>query len=233
MITNNKALAMLDRATEDALYAHFGAYFRRAEEERRWNLWGDVPWDQAKPAPGDDLVQAVEAAYAQELFLPDYSAKLIHLLRSSRGRAWFLTRWTYEEGKHLLALGEWLMRSGARTNDELESFSDRVLAQDEWQLASPDPTTALAQVLAREHEEVARYQKLLVRAETAGDGALVAVITKLLGDEQAHRHFFRDALRLIEERHPILVQTAASTLAGLFAAEPFVPGLLSDLKASH
>jgi hypothetical protein len=32
-------------------------------------------------------------------------------VRGSRGRAWFHANWGYEESKHSMALGDWLLRS--------------------------------------------------------------------------------------------------------------------------
>jgi acyl-[acyl-carrier-protein] desaturase len=208
-------MAMLDRATEDALYAHFTAFFRRAEEERRWNLWNDVPWDQVNPAASAPLTEAVEAAYAEELFLPDYAARMIRLLRSSRGRVWFLTRWTYEEGKHILALGEWLVRAGKRSDDALKELADRLLAEGEWKPAFPDPLSAIAQAMGRERGEIERYRGLLARATAEGDGALVSVLKQMLADEEEHLAFFRDALQLIRERHPGVVEEALSRVGAL------------------
>lgn len=224
---------MLDRATEDALYAHFTDYFRRAEEKRRWNLWSDVPWEAANPDASDALTQAVESAYAEELLLPDFSAHLIHRLRGSRGRAWFLTRWSYEEGKHLLALAEWLQQTGKRTNDELKEFSERLLGEREWRLAFDDPLCAMAEALLREHAEIARYTHLLSLAQAAGDAALVAVVEQFLADEEEHRVFFRDALRLIGEHLPEgSVEEAVRRVAALPSAEGLAPALLGDLGLS-
>jgi acyl-[acyl-carrier-protein] desaturase len=222
--------AMLDRATEDALYAHFTDYFRRAEEKRRWNLWNDVPWEAVNPGASDDLTDAVEAAYAEELLLPDYSEQLIHRLRGSRGRAWFLTRWSYEEGKHLLVLAEWLMRSGKRTDDQLKESSYQVLGERSWRLSFEDPIAAMAETLLREHQEIVRYERLLPRAHAEHDGALSAVLHQLLSDEMEHRAFFRDALLLLKERLPDRqVEEGVRRVAELPAAERFASTLLRDV----
>lgn len=48
-----------------------------------------IPWDQVKHRTVDeDLVEILEAFYSVEMFLPDYSAKLIALNRQNHGMAW-------------------------------------------------------------------------------------------------------------------------------------------------
>jgi acyl-[acyl-carrier-protein] desaturase len=222
-------LAMLDRATEDALYARFRAFFLAAEEERRWNLWEDVPWDRANPAASDDLAGAVVAAMDRELHLPEASAKILYTLRSSRGRAWFVTRWSYEEGKHLLVLGEWLVRSGKRSDQDLREHADRLLAGRDWQLAAGDPPGVMAQALLWELEEIERHRALRARAEAEGDGALVFVADKILADEHVHREFLRDALGIMARSAPEAVAQSARRVAAAPEAGPWGAALLADL----
>ena len=223
-------IAMLDRATEDVLFSRFAEYFRVGEQERRWNLWEDVPWDQVNPRADDALTEAVLAAYVDELFLPDRAAQILHRLRSSRGRAWFIARWTYEEGKHLLALSEWLLQSGKRSDEELKEFSDRVLSETTWEPILDDPTTTMVQTLAHELGEIERYRKLEQDAQAQNDGALAAVCRRLLSDEEAHRAFFREALLLIREREPDLVEQAVRRVAAAPETERFGPALREELR---
>ena len=221
---------MLDRATEDALYTMFGAFFHTAEEERRWNLWSDVPWDAVNPVASDTLVDAVFAAFDDELFLPDYVGKLVHLLRSSRGRAWFLTRWSYEEGKHLLALNEWLLRSGRRSEAEMKKYADDLLSAEEWELPFTDPAAMMVWALMREYAEGERYSRLRAAAESEAEGALVSVLDFILRDETAQQDFLRDALLLIKERHAPLVDDATRRVAASEEGAPFAERLLADLE---
>ena len=48
----------------------------------------------------------VESFCAVELFLPDYITKFLEVNKNSRGGAWFLANWGYEELKHSLALAD-------------------------------------------------------------------------------------------------------------------------------
>lgn len=223
-------LAMLDRATEDTLYARFRDFFLTAEEGRRWNLWQDVPWEAVNPAVSADLIEAALAAYGAEAFLPDQCGKTLHMLRSSRGRAWFVTRWSYEEGKHLIALGEWLVRSGQRTDEQVKEYADALLGETEWQPAIPEPVPLMVETLLREYDEAERYHELRAHAEREKDGALVTICGQLLSDEGNHAAFFRDALLIIAERSPALVADGARRILDLPFAERHADRLRVELK---
>jgi acyl-[acyl-carrier-protein] desaturase len=224
------AAAMRDRVTEDALYARFRAFFLTAEVSRRWNLWTDVPWEGVKRDAGAALTDAVEAAYLEELLLPDVSAQTTRALRSSRGRAWFVTHWSYEEGKHLLALGEWFLQTGKRTDEMLKDLSDRALGDRPRELPFGDPLAVMADALVREYAEIQRYQRLRQAALAEPDPALVALCDRVLADEEAHREFFRDALHTIAERDAAAVAEAAARVAAAPHAAPYAKLLHADLR---
>lgn len=197
--TNERsAIARLDRATEDKLYARFHDYFLAAERGRAWNLWTDTPWEQVVSPPPSELTVRVLEAYRDELMLPDYSAKALQILRASRGRAWFLTRWAYEEGKHLLALHEWLLRSKAYTDDQLRVMADGLLGTFAWEPLDEEPVAVLHEMQTWEQHEIERTTTLLSLAKDAGDNALTAILMRTLADEKAHEAFLREVLEVIE-----------------------------------
>ena len=74
---------------ERRFYDLYLKYFHKAEARRRWNLQNDIPWAEVGRSPDPDIVQVIEAFMAVELYLPDYTSKILNLVRSSRGRAWF------------------------------------------------------------------------------------------------------------------------------------------------
>jgi acyl-[acyl-carrier-protein] desaturase len=212
--TDTSAAARLDRPTEDKLYRLYRDYFERADAERNWNLWSDIPWDAIRTDPPAELVAAVLEAYRDDLLLPDYSAKALHILRSSRGRAWFLTRWSYEEGRHLLALNEWLVRSGAYTDDDLRRMSDDLLGKYGWEPVFPDAPAVFVDALLWELRQIEQSRALARQAEVAGDAALGDLMKRVLADETAHRDFFRAALVTISAAHPDLVTDAVRRVTG-------------------
>ena len=89
---------------DDFFYRELLKYLKLAEEKRRWNVFKDIPWSEANPDTSDTLAHCVETFCAVEMYLPDFTANLLRMIRRSRGRAWFHVNWGYEESKHSMAL---------------------------------------------------------------------------------------------------------------------------------
>ena len=205
--SERSAIARLDTATENRLYALYRDYFHKAEETRNWNLWDIIPWDSVLTEPPTSLTDAVLTVYRDGVLLPDFSARALHILRSSRGRAWFLTRWSYEEVKCHLALREWLIRAGVDDND-LKTLSDEIMTAFRWQPPQDKPLTVMADALLWELRQIEQTRSLFQEAKAAGDGALTDVATRILTDHEMHRDFFRAALVIIAESYASDVQEA-------------------------
>src|SRR5262245_26905873 len=111
------------------LEAGLGRLYRdfldRAEKKRRWSLRRDIPWRRCRPPADPAIGDVVESFCAVELYLPDYVANAMATFRSSRACAWFYANWGYEESKHSRALGDWLLRSGARSERQLADLEGR------------------------------------------------------------------------------------------------------------
>jgi acyl-[acyl-carrier-protein] desaturase len=88
------------------LYRLYRDFFDRAEKKRRWSLADDIPWGQVNRYVDPAVIDVVESFCAVELYLPDYVAKALPLIRANKGWAWFHANWGYEESKHSLALGD-------------------------------------------------------------------------------------------------------------------------------
>lgn len=211
--TERSTAARMDRATEDRLYRLFRTFFEQAEDNRNWNLWKDIPWQEARRNPSSELVSAMMTAYREALFLPDYSSYTLKALRASRGRAWFLTRWSYEEGKHLLALGEWFVKSHTVADNDLKNLSNELLAHYKWEPPFFDAPALFADALLYENKEIEQMTAIKRLAEASGDTALTLLMEKILEDEAAHQAFFRDALICIGDTYPERVRDAVARVA--------------------
>jgi acyl-[acyl-carrier protein] desaturase len=119
------------------MYQEYTDFFKKAELERRWNVFEDIPWDKINKNAGDDLALCAETFCGVEMYLPDYLRSHLDLMRGDYGRAWFAANWGYEEAKHSLALREYLRRSGARDDDELHDYAETVLARS-WRAPYDD-----------------------------------------------------------------------------------------------
>ena len=180
---------------ENQFYELYLEFFNRAESERRWNVQKDIPWDQCNSKVTDAIALIVESFCAVELFLPDYTSKILHLIRKSRGRAWFQANWGYEESKHSLVLEEWLVRSGKRTTKEIHAFADTVLER-EWNLPFETPRQMMIYTTFQELSTGMNYKNLRRKAIEQGDQALSTALSFVARDESAHYHFFQDGVKL-------------------------------------
>jgi acyl-[acyl-carrier-protein] desaturase len=169
-------------------------FFDKAERKRRWSIRDDVPWGQCNPRLDPAVADVVESFTAVELYLPDYTSKILPVVRSSRGRTWFYANWGYEESKHSLALGDWLLRSGARTDEQMADLEGSVF-QREWNLPHDSPLGMLVYAMTQELATWLSYRNLRQRVAAAGgDPALEALLLRVAVDEKAHFDFFRQCV---------------------------------------
>src|SRR5262249_25009453 len=115
------------------IYRLFREYFDKAEKKRRWSLKDDIPGNTVNPHLDPAIADIVETFCVVELYLPDYLSKLIPQVRANRGRAWMLANWGYEECKHSMAFGDWLGRSGHRSDEQMADL-ERTVFSYEWDL---------------------------------------------------------------------------------------------------
>ena len=181
---------------EAALYRLYREFFERAERKRRWSLRDDIPWGQCNPALDPAVADIVESFCAVELYLPDYVRNAMSIWRPSRACAWFYANWGYEESKHSLALADWLLRSRARTEEQMTDLEGRVFAF-EWRVPHDSPVGMLAYAMVQELATGLSYRNLRQRLVGSGDDPALRKLLGLLGvDEQAHHSFFLKAVRL-------------------------------------
>src|SRR5262245_66578386 len=108
-------------------------FFNLAEKKRRWSLKDDIPWDRCNKNLNPAIADVVESFCAVESYLPDYMGKYLPFNRAFRGRAWFTMNWGYEESKHSLALGDWLLHSRQRSDEQMADLDQEVFSH-EWNL---------------------------------------------------------------------------------------------------
>ena len=101
-----------------------------------------------------------------EMYLPDYIAKALPMIRANRGWAWFHANWGYEESKHSLALSDWLLHSGLRTEEQMADLEDQVFAH-EWNLPQDSPQGMVIYGMVQELATWLHYRKLLERVNSA------------------------------------------------------------------
>ncbi len=181
------------------IYLLFREYFDRAEKKRRWSVRDDIPWDQCNRSLNPAIADVVETFCAVELYLPDYLGKLIPQVRANRGRAWMLANWGYEECKHSMVFGDWLLRSRMRTDEQMADLEATVFSH-EWQLPWDNARAMVCYTMVQELATWLHYQNLRQRlAAEGGDAALDRSLQLVAIDERAHYDFFRRLVTLYLE----------------------------------
>jgi acyl-[acyl-carrier-protein] desaturase len=184
---------------EAALWRLYRNFFNLSERRRRWSLETDIPWDQCNKALSSEIADVVETFCVIELYLPDYLASAVPRSRVSRARTWFYANWGYEESKHSLALSDWLVKSGQRTDEQMADLEHEVLQRD-WHLPQDSHVGMFAYAMIQERATGLNYRNLRQKAiEHGGDPALEKLLMLLSVDEQSHYSFFRDTIRLYLE----------------------------------
>src|SRR5262249_11329917 len=130
---------------------------------------------------------------------PDYIAKALPNLRHQRGRAWFHANWGYEESKHSLALGDWLLKSGLRSEEQMADLEGRVF-EHEWNLPHASGLGMVTYGMVQELATWLNYRNLRRCAEERGDPALEKLLTLICVDEACHHDFYLHITRIYLER---------------------------------
>jgi acyl-[acyl-carrier-protein] desaturase len=178
------------------IYRLFREYFDLAERRRRWSIAEDIPWTQCNHSLKPAIADVVETFCSVELYLPDYLSKLIPQVRGNRGRAWFLANWGYEESKHSMALGDWLLKSGQRSDEQMADMEARVW-EHEWNLPQDNARGMACYSMFQELATWLHYRNLRTLAkQNGGDPALEKLLTLVSVDERAHYDFFKELVKL-------------------------------------
>ncbi|GHI94689.1 MULTISPECIES: acyl-ACP desaturase [Streptomyces] len=187
---------MTSIALREAFHREFMTFFERAERTRRWSVFDDVPWDRLPEVPAErELALAAETFCGIEMFLPDYLQAHLSLLVGDYGQAWFSANWGYEEAKHALALREYLLRSGQRTETQMREFGEAVMAR-RWEPPYRTPRQMVVYSAFQELTTFVSYRKQRERAQRTADPVLAEVYRLIGRDEMAHCRFYQRILSL-------------------------------------
>jgi acyl-[acyl-carrier-protein] desaturase len=177
-------------------------FFEKSERTRRWNVFSDIPWDKVESCPRDpDLALCAETFCGVEMYLPDYVAQGINLMRPTFGQAWFQANWGYEESKHSLALREYLMRTGQRTWQQIYDY-EQAIFDKKW--SKPFDTVRRMTIYGaiQEMTTFVIYNKQEKLAKARGDELLAAIYALIARDEIAHTRFYERVTALSLEEDP-------------------------------
>jgi acyl-[acyl-carrier-protein] desaturase len=188
------------------MYAEF---FDKAERERRWNPYRDIPWDKINKDISNELALCAETFLCVEAYLPDYVSKGLNVVRPSFGQMWFSANWGYEESKHTIALLEYLVRSGKRTEEQMWDLQHRV-HQQEWNLPFNSARQMTIYGCFQEQATFVIYCRQEARAQVEGCEALRTIYRLNARDEVAHARFYMEVVKVLleEDREGTLADIA-------------------------
>ncbi len=199
---------------DERLYREYMEFFEKAERERRWSVFSDIPWDNIPkdngPAEADDMLALCAETFASvEMYLPDYVAGGLNVVRDYFGTGWFQANWGYEESKHSLALGEWLVRSGKRSKEQWFGLQKKIFAK-KWHAPFDTARRMTAYGMVQEQATFLIYCKHREMARRAGDECLWSIYNYVARDEVAHARFYMKVLKVLmdEDRDGTLADLA-------------------------
>lgn len=198
---------------EGAFWRLYRDFFDLAEKKRRWSIRDDIPWDKCNARLDPAVADIVESFCAVELYLPDYSSKILPVVRSSRGRTWFYANWGYEESKHSLVLCDWLLKSGLRSEEQMYDMEKMVFERN-WNLPHGSHLGMLCYAMTQEYATWLNYRNLRHKvAERGGDPALEKLLSLLAIDEKAHYNFFKNCVELyLKHDRPATLENMAKVM---------------------
>lgn len=194
---------------EEKIFREYMAFFEKAERERRWNLFQDIPWERVNKEASEELALCAETFCSVEMYLPDYVANGINLVRSYFGQAWFQANWAYEESKHSLTLMQYLLRSGKRTEEQLTDLQHQIFAK-QWNLPFHTPRQMTFYGCVQEMATFVIYVKHRERAAAENDECLRTIYDYIARDEIAHCRFYQSVIKVLleEDREGTLADMA-------------------------
>jgi acyl-[acyl-carrier-protein] desaturase len=187
---------------EEKIFQEYMTFFEKAERERRWNVFQDIPWERVNKDASEELALCAETFCSVEMYLPDYVAGGINLVRKYFGQAWFQANWAYEESKHSLTLMQYLLRSGKRTEEQLTDLQHQIFAK-KWDLPFHTPRQMTFYGCVQEMATFVIYVKHRERAAGENDECLRTIYDYIARDEIAHCRFYQSVIKvLLEEDRP-------------------------------
>jgi len=177
-------------------YRMYLDFLETAEKKRRWSIFDDIPWERLTTLKAADKTQqCIEIFCSEELYVPDYSAQGLEMLRAKFGMAWFQTCWAFEEARHGLVFREYLVRSGRWSDADLALLEADVAAHP-WRLPYQTPRRMACYGALQEGATYVAYRAQKDLAQCAGDSVLEAIFRLVARDEAAHGGFYRAMIEL-------------------------------------
>lgn len=220
--------------SRERVYRLYLDFLETAESKRRWNIFNDVPWEALDASKATEAIaQGIEVFCSEELYVPDYSARGLELIRSRFGMAWFQICWAFEESRHGLVFREYLSRSGLRSETQLAAMEDS-LFEKAWDLPFKTSRQMGCYGALQEGATYTAYKAQKDRAHIADDKVLEAIFFYVSRDEAAHGGFYRAVIEMeLSEDRPGTIADLAFVLSKFkMPGDGLIPSYRQRLQAS-
>ena len=199
-----------DRLIERGFLGLYRWYTARSQETRNWNADKSFEWRKMRHDLSEPMVQILQGFFAVEQYAPDFTEKILNMVRRSHGRSHFQMRWGSEEEKHADTWENAVLFSRSRSPQWLEQYKYD-LRMKEWHEPWDDPLRNLVYTVFQERATQLNYLNAMKIAQGKSDKpqhkydadpVLVKVAQTIAVDEAAHYNFFLEGVRLFMYYYP-------------------------------
>ncbi len=156
-------------AVDKECLEHFIGYFGKALKTRRWSPWHDLPLEEMKQLGqrlNQETINLVEGFLGIEEYMGDYVEEGLEMFRNNRMRRHLQLQWGSEELKHGVAWEKTLLHSGARTEEQLKNYCDKV-QEHRWSIknhaGADSPLGVTVYAMVQERATFYNYQETRAR----------------------------------------------------------------------
>lgn len=215
---------------------------RHLDATRTWYPHAVVPWGRGEDFPDDyewdpaeaDVPAPVRSALFVNLLtednLPYYFRDVHRMFGGPGGGAWseWTRRWTAEEGRHAMAIRDYLVVT--RSIDPVGLEDARMVQMSTGQV--PEPPTAAHGFAYLAIQELATRIAHRNTGKLLTDPAGYEVMARVASDENHHFLFYRDIAKAALEAAPsVMMQAIADEVIGFAMPGRGIPGFAEHSKA--
>lgn len=199
-----------DRLIERGFLGLYRWYTARSQATRNWNPDKSFDWRKMRHDFSEPLIQVIQGFFAVEQYAPDFTEKILHMVRRSHGRSHFQLRWGSEEEKHADTWENAVLFSRQRSPAFIEEYKHN-LRLKEWHEPWDSALHSLVYTVFQERATQLNYLNLAKIArgksdkphhQQDADPILAKVATTIAIDEAAHYNFFLEGVRLFLYYYP-------------------------------
>lgn len=157
------------RALDRDVQAHYIEYFGRALQFRNWSPWHNFPLEemgQWGSRLSEETFHLIEGFLGVEEYVGDYVLAGLEMFRHDRTRRNLQLQWGAEEAKHGVAWELVLKHSRARTDQQLQTYLDKV-RDFRWSVknhpGADSPLGSTAYAMVQERATYFHYQAMRAR----------------------------------------------------------------------